>query len=200
MFRRKSADVATEEPVIADPVVAVQPKSYTPKKGEATPKRVVAGRRQVGAPPADRKEALRRSRDKDRETRTEQREGMMKGDPRYLMKRDQGADRALARDVVDSRFNVGSLFLVALLVILIGSTRSMPVSVQYGANLLFLFMILAFVVDSFFLCRRIRKLVRERLPKQDVRWRGLYGYAVMRTLSFRRIRVPRPRVKIGDRI
>jgi hypothetical protein len=200
MFRRKSADVATEEPVIADPVVAAQPKSYTPKKGEATPKRVVAGRRLVGAPPADRKEALRRSRDKDRETRTEQREGMMKGDPRYLMKRDQGADRALARDVVDSRFNVGSLFLVALLVILIGSTRSMPVSVQYGANLLFLFMILAFVVDSFFLCRRIRKLVRERLPKQDVRWRGLYGYAVMRTLSFRRIRVPRPRVKIGDRI
>ena len=112
MFRRKSADVATEEPVIADPVVAAQPKSYTPKKGEATPKRVVAGRRLVGAPPADRKEALRRSRDKDRETRTEQREGMMKGDPRYLMKRDQGADRALARDVVDSRFNVGSLFLV----------------------------------------------------------------------------------------
>lgn len=200
MFRRKSADVATEEPVVEEPVVAVQPKSYTPKKGEATPKRVVTGRRQVGAPPADRKEALRRARDKDRETRTEQREGMMKGDPRYLMKRDQGADRALARDVVDSRFNVGSLFLVALLVILIGSTRSMPVSVQYGANLLFLFMILAFVVDSFFLCRRIRKLVRERLPKQDVRWGGLYGYAVMRTLSFRRIRVPRPRVKIGDRI
>ena len=200
MFRRKSADVATEEPVIADPVVAAQPKSYTPKKGEATPKRVVAGRRLVGAPPADRKEALRRSRDKDRETRTEQREGMMKGDPRYLMKRDQGADRALARDVVDSRFNVGSLFLVALLVILIGSTRSMPVSVQYGANLLFLFMILAFVVDSFFLCRRIRKLVRERLPKENVRWGGLYGYAVMRTLSFRRLRVPKPRVRVGDKI
>jgi hypothetical protein len=61
-------------------------------------------------------------------------------------------------------------------------------------------MILAFVVDGFFLCRKIRKLVRERLPKQDVRWASLYGYAVMRTLSFRRIRIPRPRVKIGDPI
>jgi hypothetical protein len=200
MFRRKSADVATEEPVVEDPAVAPLSKSYTPKKGEATPKRVAAGRRLVGAPPADRKEALRRSRDKDRETRNEQREGMMKGDPRYLMKRDQGPDRAIARDVVDSRFNVGSLFLVALFIILIGSTRAMPTSVQFGANLLFLFMIFAFVVDGFFLCRRIRKLVRERLPKQDVRWAGLYGYAVMRTLSFRRIRVPRPRVKVGDKI
>ena len=200
MFRRKPADVAVEEPVVDEPAEQSTPKGYTPKKGEATPKRVIAGRRVVETAPTDRKEALRRAREKDRETRTQQREGMMKGDPRYLMKRDQGADRALARDVVDSRFNVGSLFLVALLVILIGSTRSMPVSVQYGANLLFLFMILAFVVDSFFLCRRVRKLVRERLPKQDVRWGGLDGYAVMRTLSFRRIRVPRPRVKIGDRI
>jgi hypothetical protein len=200
MFRRKSADVATEEPAVEEPVASQLPKSYTPKKGEATPKRVVTGRRTVGAPPADRKEALRRSRDKDRETRAEQREGMMNGDPRYLLKRDQGADRALARDVVDSRFNVGSLFLVALLIILIGSTRSMPTTVQYGANLLFLFMILAFVVDGFFLCRKIRKLVRERLPKLDVRWGSLYRYAVMRTLSFRRMRVPRPRVKVGERI
>jgi hypothetical protein len=200
MFRRKSADVATEEPVVEEPVAPQLSKSYTPKKGEATPKRVVAGRRLVGAPPADRKEALRRSRDKDRETRAEQREGMMNGDPRYLLRRDRGADRALARDVVDSRFNVGTLFLVGLFLILIGSTRAMPGYVQYGANLLFLFMILAFVVDGFFLCRRIRRLVRERLPKQDVRWPALYGYAVMRTLSFRRIRVPRPRVKVGDPI
>lgn len=200
MFRRKSADVAVEEPVVEEPLAEPLPKSYTPKKGEATPKRVINGRRQVGAPPADRKEALRRSRQKDRETRDEQRQGMMNGDPRYLLKRDQGADRALARDVVDSRFNVGTLFLAALVIILVGSTQAMPGTIQYGANLLFLFMILAFVVDGFFLCRRIRKLVRERLPKQDVRWAGLYGYAVMRTLSFRRIRMPRPRVKVGDKI
>jgi hypothetical protein len=200
MFRRKSADMATEEPVVEESPAPAPPKSYTPKKGEATPKRVIAGRRQVEAPPTDRKEALRRQREKDRETRSQQREGMMQGDPRYLLPRDRGAARALARDLVDSRFNVGTFFIVALFLILVGSTRAMPASVQYGANLLFLFMILAFVVDSAFLCRRLRKLVRERLPKEDVRWGGLYGYAIMRTLSFRRIRVPRPRVKVGDPI
>lgn len=199
MFRRKPADVAVEEPV-EEPAEQAPPRGYTPKKGEATPKRVEAGRRLAGTAPADRKEALRRSREKDRETRAQQREGMMKGDPRYLMPRDRGPVRALARDVVDSRFNVGSWFIVALFVILIGSTRAMPPAVQAGANFLFLFMVLAFVVDAVFLCRKIRKLARQRLPKEDVRWGGVYGYAIMRTLSFRRLRVPKPRVKVGDTI
>jgi hypothetical protein len=199
MFRRKPADVAVEEPVVDEPAEQSLPRGYTPKKGEATPKRVIAGRRMVEAAPADRKEALRRSRDKDRETRAQQREGMMNGDPRYLMARDRGPVRALARDVVDSRFNIGTWFIVALFVILVGSTRAMPSAVQAGANLLFLFMVLAFVVDAVFLCRKIRKLAGERLPKETVS-RGVYGYAIMRTLSFRRLRVPKPRVKVGDKI
>jgi Protein of unknown function (DUF3043) len=198
MFRRKPADLAVEEPV-DEPAEQSAPKGYTPKKGEATPKRVIAGRRVVETAPTDRKEAMRRAREKDRETRAQQREGMMKGDPRYLMPRDRGPVRALARDVVDSRFNVGTWFIVALFVILVGSTRAMPPAVQAGANLLFLFMVLAFVVDAVFLCRRIRKLARERLPKEDVRG-GVYGYAIMRTLSFRRLRVPKPRVRVGDKI
>ena len=200
MFRRKPADVAVEEPVVDDELAEQSlPRGYTPKKGEATPKRVVTGRRVVGAAPADRKEALRRSREKDKETRAQQREGMMNGDPRYLMARDRGPVRALARDVVDSRFNVGTWFIIALFVILVGSTRAMPPAVQAGANLLFLFMVLAFVVDAVFLCRRISKLAKERLPKEQVS-RGVYGYAIMRTLSFRRLRVPKPRVQVGDKI
>jgi hypothetical protein len=186
--------------VIHEPDERPLPKSYTPKKGEATPKRVIPGRRVVESAPADRKEALRRAREKDRETRQQQREGMMAGDPRYLMPRDRGPVRALVRDVVDSRFNVGTWFILAMFVILVGSTRAMPPAVQAGANLLFLFMVLAFVVDAVFLCHKIRKLVKQRLPKEDVRWGGVYGYAIMRTLSFRRLRVPKPRVKVGDRI
>jgi Protein of unknown function (DUF3043) len=200
MFRRKSADVAVEEPVDEEPVESATPRSYTPKKGEATPKRVIAGRRPVGAPPTDRREALRRSRQKDRETRTQQREGMMAGDPRYLMARDRGAPRALVRDIVDSRFSVGTYFIVALFLIVFGSSPSMPRAIQAGANLLLAFMVLAFAVDCVLLCRRVRKMVTERLPKESPRWRGLYWYAIMRTLSFRRLRVPKPRVKPGDTI
>jgi Protein of unknown function (DUF3043) len=202
MFRRKPAELfderAPEDP--AEPVDAPLPKSYTPKKGEATPKRVAAGRRPVGAPPADRREALRRSRDKQRQDRDDRRAGMMAGDPRYLLPRDRGPARALARDVVDSRYNVGSAFIVLLLLIVIASSGAMPAFVQFGAQYVFLFMILAFAVDAVLVSRRLRRLVRERLPQEDVRWASLYMYAVMRTLSFRRLRVPKPRVKVGEQI
>jgi Protein of unknown function (DUF3043) len=116
------------------------------------------------------------------------------------MARDKGSDRALVRDIVDSRFSVGTYFIVALFLIVFGSSPSMPRSIQAGANLLLLFIVLAFAVDCVLLCRRVRKMVAERLPKEDHRWRGLYWYAIMRTLSFRRLRIPKPRVKPGDTI
>jgi hypothetical protein len=200
VFRRKSTEMIdepeTSEEVPVEPVVR---KSYTPKKGEATPKRVVAGRR-VEAAPANRKEAMSRSREKSRTDRAEQRAAMMAGDERYLMPRDKGPVRALVRDVVDSRTNVGSFFIIGMFLILFGSVQAMPSQVQIGANFLFVFLVLALVVDSALLCRKVRRLVRERFPKAQERWNSLYFYAVMRAISFRRLRVPRPRVKVGAKI
>jgi len=204
MFRRRSTDVVTDqvadEPVADEPVESGPPKSYTPKKGEATPKRVIAGRRPVETAPADRKEALKRSREKQRQDRVEQRAAMMAGDERYLLPRDRGPEKAIARDIVDSRYNIGTVFIFALLAILIGSTKTMPTQVQFGANLLFVFMIVALLVDSVIVCRKVRRLVRERLPKASVRWGSLYFYTIMRSISFRRLRVPKPRVMVGQQI
>lgn len=203
LFRRKSTDLVVDQidasatPEPDEPVVV---RRYTPKKGEATPKRPPANARRAEAPPANRKEALARSRAKAAQDRTERREGMMAGDERYLLPRDKGAARGLVRDIVDSRMNLASYFFVVLFVVLIGSNTKMPVSVQYGANLLFVFAVLATAVDSFLLSRKIRKLVAERVPNSKESSGRLLGYAIMRSISFRRMRVPRPRVKVGDKI
>jgi hypothetical protein len=200
MFRRKPAEEVAEPVIDDEPAQPVQRKSYTPKKGEATPKRVINGRRPVAPAPANRKEALKRAREKQRQDRMEQRAGMMAGDPRYLSARDRGPIRALARDVIDSRINVGTIFIFVLIAILIGSLQSMPGTVQAAANLLFLFMIVALLVDSAFVIRKVRKLARERHPDASERWGSLYFYTIMRSISFRFMRVPKPRVKIGQRI
>lgn len=73
-------------------------------------------------------------------------------------------------------------------------------AVQYAGNIVFLLMVLAVVVDGVLLSRRIKRILPERLPKSAPKWGGLYFYGVMRAVSFRRMRVPRPRVNLGDKV
>ncbi|MFD0823961.1 DUF3043 domain-containing protein, partial [Micromonospora zhanjiangensis] len=114
--------------------------------------------------------------------------------------RDRGPERALARDVVDSRRTIGTWFFGGALIVLLGSSPSMPPLVQLGSNLLWALLALGLVVDSVLISRRIGKLVRQRFPKTDQRMGSLYLYAIMRSITFRRMRAPAPRVKVGDKI
>jgi hypothetical protein len=215
MFRRKPVDLVEDsladsadnlvpsslepEDAAEDEAIVRRSKAYTPKKGEATPKRVVSRRRPVAAP-ADRKEALRRARVRQRSQREEQRQGMMAGDEKYLMPRDRGAIRRLARNVVDSRRNAATFFFIGLFVVLIGSNRTFPPAVQAGANALFVVLFGATAIDSVLLVRRVRRLAAQRFPKETEGARGLGFYIVMRTISFRRLRVPKPQVKVGEKV
>ena len=203
-FRRKSDDLVAEK-VSAVPTPADEKapsKRYTPSKqelGKITPKRKTGGRI-VEPPPANNKEARKRMRDKQREIRAEARAGMMAGKEEYLLPRDKGPERALVRDIVDSRRNVASYLLPGTLVVLFGSSAAMPAQVRLGVNLFWFMLAFAMVVDSVLLSRRIKKLVRAKFPKSTVRWGSLYLYAIMRSISFRRMRMPAPKVKIGTQL
>ncbi len=176
------------------------PRAVTAKKGEATPKRPSANRRAVEPVPANRKEAATRSRERTRAIREESRKGMMAGDERYLLPKDKGPVRRLARNVVDSRFNVATILFFGLFVILIFSMGAFPVAVRSLANGALLFLMLATLVDNFVIVRKVKKLAAERLPKETQGLRGLYFYTLMRGISIRRLRIPKPQVKVGDKI
>jgi DUF3043 family protein len=201
LFRRKSTELVAE-PVaeeVTDSPSAKATRGYTPKKGEATPKRPVANRRVVEAVPTNRKEAAARSRAKAREDRAEQRIGMMNGDDRFLTARDKGPVRRYVRDIVDARHNVGSIFFFGTIAVLVLSM--IPIfTLQLGSNLAFLTMLVAIVIDSVLLARRIRQRVSAKFPKHSERWGQLYFYGVMRALSFRKMRAPKPQVKVGDKV
>ena len=204
LFRRKPADAAAPEVTEEVPQEsAPRPKSYTPSKkelGQATPKRVPTGRRTAAAgAPADRKEQLKQMRERQRQERAEATEGMRAGDERYLLARDRGPERLLVRNVVDSRRTVGTWFFGGALIVLVGSTVKVPV-VQLASNILWLLLALGVIVDSVLIARRIKQLVRERFPKTDQRIGSLQLYGIMRGLTFRRMRVPKPRVELGEKI
>lgn len=204
LFRRKPADVV-EEPAVSEEA-AVEParplpRGYTPPKGRETPKRGPAQIRRINEPPpASRREAYRQSRERQRAHRAEAMEGMRRGDPRFLPARDQGEERALVRDIVDARWTVGTWFLGGALLVLVGSSRAMPVEVQLASNALWVTLALAVVVDSVLITRKIKRLVRARYPATQQRMRSLYVYGIMRAMTFRRMRIPKPRVKIGQAV
>jgi Protein of unknown function (DUF3043) len=202
LFRRKSADLVAEA-VTETEADKPHRKGYTPSKqelGKVTPKRPRAGALRE-APPTDRKEAARRARDKERAARAEQRAGMMAGDERYLMARDRGPERALVRDIIDSRRTVGTFFFsFAFVLLVVSSLKALPTAIVLTANFMWLLLGFGVILDSVLVCRKINRLVRERFPKTQQRMGSLYMYAVMRSLSYRRFRMPKPRVKIGDKI
>ncbi|GAB3861625.1 hypothetical protein GCM10029963_66390 [Micromonospora andamanensis] len=102
--------------------------------------------------------------------------------------------------MVDSRRTVGTWFFGGALVVLIGSNQAMPPVIRLASNLLWGTLALGVVVDSVLISRKIKKLVRERFPRSTQRMGSLYVYAIMRAITFRKLRTPAPRVAIGDQI
>lgn len=199
LFRRKSGNLVEESvtEVTPDEEVTTSPRrGHTPSKkelGKETPKRPVSARR----PAADTKP---RTKQEARERRRAMRADAAAEFRREGGPRDRGPEKALARNVVDSRRTVGTWFFGGALLVLIGSAQTMPPLVQLVSNLLWATLALGVILDSVLISRRIRRLVRERFPRTTQRMGSLYLYAIMRAMTFRRMRAPVPQVKIGERI
>ncbi|ACY98628.1 DUF3043 domain-containing protein [Thermomonospora curvata] len=190
VFRRRSQ--ATSE---APPPPVAKPGG----KGRPTPKRREAEkrRRQYITAPRDRKEAYRRLRERQAKQRALVREGMRRGDERYLLKRDKGPVRRFARDYVDGRRTIGSYLMYAMLVIVLLSFIRSPITA-----LLMLFapplLLAAVLIEGLVISMRVKKLTAERFPDEDRKGVGLY--AAVRAMQIRRLRIPEPQVKIGERV
>jgi hypothetical protein len=178
--------------------VSKQPRDPQAPKGRPTPKRSEAQsqRRSVANTPMTRKDAAKRQREERRIQLEKQRQALAGGDERYLPARDKGPVRRFARDHVDSRLNVAEFFLPMAVVILVLSVVRVG-ALQSIALLLWLVVIVAIVIDSIISAFRLRKRLGERFPDQNKR--GAVAYALMRSLQMRRLRLPKPQVKRGER-
>ncbi|QEU94864.1 DUF3043 domain-containing protein [Streptomyces kanamyceticus] len=195
VFRSRSK----EEKAPAAPVTdSNQPRDPQAPKGRPTPKRSMAQsqRRSVTNTPTTRKEAAKRQRDERRTQMAKQREALASGDERYLPARDKGPVRKFARDFVDSRFNIAEYFLPLAVIILVLSMVRIP-QLQNIALLLWLFVIVLIIGDSISTAFRLKKRLAERFPSESKK--GAVFYALMRTLQMRRLRLPKPQVKRGER-
>ena len=167
-------------------------------KGRPTPKRSEAQGRRQGPPPpppTTRKEAYRRMRATQATNRPAARRAAARGDDSYLPARDRGRVRKLVRDVVDTRRNIGSLFLLVALIAVVGTVVPNLLLRAYTSYLLTLYF-LVFIVDSFVLSRRIKNAIAERYPDDSAK--GAVWYGITRTTMIRRWRFPKPDPTLFD--
>ncbi|WP_131742622.1 DUF3043 domain-containing protein [Actinomadura roseirufa] len=188
MFKRRTPEAPANPPQVVKPGGKGRP---TPKRSEAEKRR-----RQPITAPATRKEAYKKLRERQASDRVKAREGMAKGDSKYLLKRDKGPVRKLARDYVDARRTVGSYLMYAMFAIVMLSLLPVP-----AARLLVLFappvLLLVVFGEGLMLSRGVKRLAAERYPDEDPKGVGMY--AAMRAMQIRRLRVPGPQVKVGEK-
>jgi hypothetical protein len=167
-------------------------------KGRPTPTRKEAeeARKQRLTTSRDRKSSAAASRQRASDQRAKVRQAMETGDERYLPARDRGPVKRFVRNYVDTRRTVGEYLLVVFFVaILIGWTVPGAAALSSWA---FLVILLAMLVDSVRIVRGAKAEIGKRFGDDETK--GIAMYAVMRAWQMRRLRLPKPQVKRGDKI
>ncbi|GAA5151588.1 hypothetical protein GCM10023340_30640 [Nocardioides marinquilinus] len=154
-------------------------------KGRPTPtrKEAEAAARERARVPRTRKEQMAKQRALRGEAGAKAREGMKRGEERYLLPRDKGPVRRFIRDFVDSRFSFAEVVIPLMIVSLFVPALVFP-----------LFLVL--LVDLVVLRLRLRKQLRERFPEETTK--GTTFYALTRAMQMKFMRLPKAQVKIGQ--
>ncbi|WP_034087903.1 DUF3043 domain-containing protein [Streptacidiphilus albus] len=196
MFRRSSQDAPADAPLI-ELDASARPEAEA-KKGRPTPKRseAEASRRGRAYVPQDRKEAAKAARDERSAARERQRLALLRGDEAGLPARDRGPVRRFARDYIDSRFTAAEWFLPLAVIVLVLNVLPNP-SLKDISLLIWLIMIVLIVLHSVLLSMGLRKQLAQRFPEKNTK--GTVAYALMRSLQMRRLRLPKPQVKRGQK-
>lgn len=195
LFRRtKSPDTPTDPSAAAITDASSEPRANG--KGRPTPKRkeAEAAARARARGPRTKREARQQQRQARAEATKITREGMKKGDERYLLPRDKGPVRRFVRDFVDSRFTFAELSMPLVLVIWVMGITGVPGLVDISGTLMLAF-ILALILDLVLLRFRLRRELTQRFP--DDSHKGCTFYAITRALQLRLLRLPKPQVRIG---
>ena len=168
-------------------------------KGRPTPKRSESEKRnrQPITAPRNRKEAYRQVRERQAGDRQKSRQGQARGEQRYLLKRDKGPVRQLARDFVDSRRTFGEFFMYLTILVVVLSMIAPVVVRIYLQTFGLPVMLVVIIGESLYISGRVKKLARERYPDESTQ--GVALYASTRSMQIRRLRMPQARLKPGQK-
>lgn len=185
MFKR------TKSEVVESAATPVKPGG----KGRPTPtrKEAEAAARARAKAPLDKRQARRQKYNAEDSRKI--RDGMKRGEERYLLPRDKGPVRRFIRDYVDTRFSIVEMVIPLMIVGLILGYTGNQALVQ--ASSLVLLATVLFVVSDMLLVRfKLRRELKRRFPEASLK--GTTYYALTRAMQMKFMRMPKARVKIGQ--
>jgi hypothetical protein len=181
LFRRNSQAAEPQPPTVSESAPTGKKDRPTPTRKEAE-----AARRQRMTTTLSKKESRAVASRQARAARM-----------RATSAREAAPEKALIRDYIDSRFNVGEYLLPSVVVILaVTIIGSYWPTVTLIATLAMYTFILGVFVDGYLMWRGLKKLLAARLPNASPK--GLLLYGMTRSTQIRRFRSPPPRIKRGE--
>ena len=204
MFGRRKEAPSAQATVDQQAAEAAARQGSGAGKGAPTPTRKAQeAARKRPLVPEDRKASKAAERQAVQDQRLKMRQALDTGDEKFLPLRDKGPQKRFARDFVDARFNLGEYLMFGALVFVLVSLV-VPASSDMMIYVLGAFWVrpaeieawyLAVFVDAFILSRKLRKRLAEKFGEVE---RGTVWYGAMRSLQFRKLRLPKPQVKRGQ--
>ncbi len=206
------ADGAAENESTAVPIDTV---GTTAPKGRPTPKRSEKDKRRGPVAPApmttaearQRRKAARKTMTKEerqadrarqRSIISERNERMKAGEEAYLIGRDKGPVRRLARDIVDARRNLLGLLMPWTLLLVFGGLIAPKIAIFM--NYAMPVVLISMLIDGYLLSRKVNKAADAKFPDKTESHLRLAFYAIPRAMQPRRWRIPRPQVARGAKV
>ena len=137
------------------------------------------------------KESREQAKIQQRESRLKARAAMMAGDEKYLLGRDQGPQRKIAREIIDGRYTMIE-GLMPLMIVFLLVTSFTPVAANNLITLVMVLVLSAVSLEATIMHRMIGSRIKERLGAATKMQKGTWFYVFTRGMQPRPLRIPKP--------
>ena len=166
--------------------------SKTQGKGRATPTRKEREAANIKPLVGNKsKEARAASRIQQRDSRLKARAAMMAGDEKYLLGRDQGPQRKIAREIIDGRYTLIE-GLMPLMVVFLLVTSVTPKAANTIITFVMILALFVVTIEATLLHRLIGNRIKEKLGATTKIQKGTWFYVFTRGMQPRPLRIPKP--------
>lgn len=165
----------------------------TGKKGPTPRRREAEAANFKPLVPEDRKLAKREATAKLRQEQAKAREGMARGDDRYLRPGERGPQKRFMRDFIDARFTLGELLLPLMFLVIFATMIPQAYAAVWAMAFIWIYLaicIIEGVTYGFMIRKRVAAVVGESKVEK-----GFVFQSLGRSMQIRMLRLPKPQVK-----